>query len=855
MRNEFAQHILDEIDIVELISENTTIEKNVERAVAESPLRASVNSLPRLKARCPFPNHSDTNPSFVVYPETQSFYCFGCKRGGSAIDYVMHRDGVTASEAIRILCEWANIPMPEWTPAQKAEWENKRAEKDRIAPILHEAFQIYHDEMDEAHRDYFRGRGLTNETIDKELLGYAPDDDTFLYSRLKDKYSDDKLLLSGLFVKVSGGIRDAYQRRYLFPYWNRGKIVYSIGRLNTDDPKEIEKLSEWNSGKYKKHLTHNEKHPYVSETIENVIWNADCVRSSDTGKIAEGVVDGLLTKQAGFAVISPVTVQFKDADIERIVKLTKAWKTTYICPDNEVSGEGLKGALKTAGILFEAGRDVRLIILPRPENVEKVDLADFLNVPDDKRESRIDELKQLMTEAPNLIEWRISEASELPERDKPKATWEIFSLLTNVDDRLKLEHCADLMQKTKLVKSKKLFWGAFKDVRIEKAKERKQAQMKFLEKESPELFLKAQVEDIRRDKYEKAFRIKRQVSDLIIDDLLCNGKFYRTPTDQYYWFSRDLKRLCEIGDKFFEQLVNAHYGLNKSEIEYEYLIADLETEAGRRGEKSEIYRFAHYDKDNHALYIDRNDFQMYKLSGKSIELLPNGANGVLFITDPQNEPFEVKDIGEGVVSTHRTRGAEYLRPLIIDPTNFVQGEHVNLNPEEQKYLFQIWLYTLPFEELQPTKPIQVFLGPQGSGKTTRQRIIGVWFFGRHFNVQGIGGEDDFIATITHNYFAVFDNVDTYKDWLNDRLAQAATGQRIEKRELYTTNRLVRYYPRCFLSNILNQPFEDTSPGRIASHEPLGNCFASDKRNIPLIARFARFFAIFPDNSSLTLTAF
>ena len=104
-----------------------------------------------------------------------------------------------------------------------------------------------------------------------------------------------------------------------------------------------------------------------------------------------------------------------------------------------------------------------------------------------------------------------------------------------------------------------------------------------------------------------------------------------------------------------------------------------------------------------------------------------------------------------------------------------------------------------------TKPIQVFIGPKGSGKTTCQRIIGQWLFGRHFNVQGINDEDDFIATITHNYFAVFDNVDTYKKWLNDRLAQAATGQRIEKRELYTTNRLVRYYPRCFLSLNSREP--------------------------------------------------
>jgi DNA primase len=643
--------------------------------------------------------------------------------------------------------------------------------------------------MDEAHLSYFRGRGLADKTINNELLGYASDDDTFLFSHLHSKYDVKELLLSGLFVNVSGGIRDAYQRRYLFPYWHQGKIVYSIGRLDTNDKEEIEKLPEWNRGKYKKHLTKGEKHPYVSDTIENVIWNADCVRGFEEGIITEGIVDALHAKQAGLGVISPVTTKFAKRDIEELCKLSKNWDPVYIVNDNEVSKEGLVGAIQTAETIFKKGGDVRLVTLPLPEGVDKIDLADFL------KEGRIDELKQSMTSAPDFISWKISEATKLSEKEKLKATQEIFTLLTNVDERLELEHYAEIMQNAKLVKGKRLFWGAIKDAKIKEAKQTKQEKLKSLEKESPVLFLKAQIEEIRKNKYAKVFLIKRQISDLIIDDMREHGRFYRTPTDLYYWFSRDFKRLCEVGDKFFEQLVNDRYGLNKSEAEYEYLIADLETEAGRRGKKSEIYRFAHYDRDNHILYIDRNDFQMYRLNGKNIDVIPNGDDGVLFITDPQNEPFEIKNIGE----------EEYLRPLIIDPINFMQGEYVNLEKDEQKYLFQIWLYTLPFEELQPTKPIQVFIGPQGSGKTTSQRICGQWLFGCHFDVQGVNAEDDFIATITHNYFAVFDNVDTYKDWLNDRLAQAATGQRIEKRELYTTNRLVRYYPRCFLSLNSREP--------------------------------------------------
>jgi len=148
----------------------------------------------------------------------------------------------------------------------------------------------------------------------------------------------------------------------------------------------------------------------------------------------------------------------------------------------------------------------------------------------------------------------------------------------------------------------------------------------------------------------------------------------------------------------------------------------------------------------------------------------------------------------------------FLNPLIIEPTNFTLSADVFLNKQEQQYVFSVWLYSLFFEELQPTKPILLMLGAKGSGKTTRQKTIGKWLVGKDFNVQGINDkEDSFLATISNSYLASFDNVDTYQDWLNDRLAQCATGQVIEKRKLYTTNEVARYYPRVFITLNSREP--------------------------------------------------
>jgi len=333
-----------------------------------------------------------------------------------------------------------------------------------------------------------------------------------------------------------------------------------------------------------------------------------------------------------------------------------------------------------------------------------------------------------------------------------------------------------------------------KEQERKKRQQGRQQRMDELKEKDYSEYLKTKIHDARIQQY-KAFEIKQNVSSIVIKDLCEHGKFYKTKGNLYYYFNEETLKLVNLSDIAFTQYVNHRYGVNRSETEFEYLIADLEAHTGYNGKLTEVFRFSHYDIDTGNLYIDRNDHQMYKLNGETIELKPNGTDGVLFITDDTAEPLELVDIGDQT----------FIEPLIIEPINFVSDADVVLNKEEQQYLLNVWIYSIFFEELLQTKPLQLFLGEKGSGKSTTQRIIGKWLIGKDFDLQGIKEEDDFDATVSNNYLCCFDNVDCYKKWLNDRLAQIATGGKIELRELYTTNKNAIYYPRVFVTLNSREP--------------------------------------------------
>ena len=189
---------------------------------------------------CPF--HSEKTPSFYVYPDTQSFYCFGCGAGGSAVSFMQKMDNISYTEAVKLLGERAGMPAP-------TEDDKTGRLRGRILSMNKEAARFFHaclnSTVEEARqaRAYWRRRGLDDKTIVKFGLGYAPDDGQALYQYLRDKgYNQQELDASGLFKRSqSGRIYCLFWKRVITPIFDlRGNVIAFGGRVLDDSkPKYV----------------------------------------------------------------------------------------------------------------------------------------------------------------------------------------------------------------------------------------------------------------------------------------------------------------------------------------------------------------------------------------------------------------------------------------------------------------------------------------------------------------------------------------------------------------------------------------------------------------------------------------
>jgi hypothetical protein len=307
--------------------------------------------------------------------------------------------------------------------------------------------------------------------------------------------------------------------------------------------------------------------------------------------------------------------------------------------------------------------------------------------------------------------------------------------------------------------------------------------------------IKEQIAEIRRriGNETRAHERRQKVTDIVIRDLWNRGTFFSTPEGHFYFEKSEAPRLLPIEEDSvaLTAMIQERYGINRAERrEFEHILSGLVTEAHLNGQKVDVHRLAHYDIESGRLYVSRFNGWMYRLDGKQIRQISNGADDVFFWDDPRWQPYELlREEGESGL----------LESVIMNSANFSEAQGLSIH--DQHWLFSIWCRSQFFSSIHPTKPILLVCGEKGGGKTLSLRKWLKLLFGNTADVTALerSKPDGFVAAICSSPLAVFDNVDERISWLADHLAQLATGVTFKRRKYYTTNQVVEFQPQCFVA--------------------------------------------------------
>lgn len=236
------------------------------------------------------------------------------------------------------------------------------------------------------------------------------------------------------------------------------------------------------------------------------------------------------------------------------------------------------------------------------------------------------------------------------------------------------------------------------------------------------------------------------------------------------------------------------YGFGEREEHAKWLYDVMRSYVIEHGQRVELRRFAVFKKDTRAAYLSLYDGRMIKIDGADeTSILPCGEDGVFFADDDGGAPF-VPDVGPHGI----------LLDTLASP-NFAMGLS-GITPEQQRMALIVWFFSLAFPDLMPTKPILMVEGVKGAGKTSTVVMMQLALMGRKKPMMlQKNKEDDFAVILLRSPIALFDNTDSYIDWVPDAIANYCTGGVVEKRRLYTDDEALTIRPHAFIAIATRNP--------------------------------------------------
>ena len=336
----FIQELQDKIDIEQVISSSISLKRRGKTLVG----------------LCPF--HNEKTPSFTVYPESRSFYCFGCGAGGDVISFVRRMENLDYIEAVKSVAQMAGMAMPE-----DGYDDTLSKQRRRLLEANREAARFYNaclmNPKNKAALDYFLSRGLSIGTVTRFGLGYAPNDWRELINHLKSKgFTEHELVLANLARRSDKNGRanyyDNFRNRVMFPIIDlRGNVIAFGGRVMDDSKPKYINTSD--TLVYKK---------------SNGVFALNFAKNANDNKLilVEGYMDVIALHQAGFTnAIACLGTAFTS---EQANLLSRYADEIIICYDNDEAGR--TATQRALGVLGKTGLKLRVVRMEGGKDADEI---------------------------------------------------------------------------------------------------------------------------------------------------------------------------------------------------------------------------------------------------------------------------------------------------------------------------------------------------------------------------------------------------------------------------------------------------------------------------------------------------
>ena len=356
----------------------------IDELIARNPIEDVVGQYVSLKRSgsnmfglCPF--HGEKTASFSVAPDKGIYYCFGCHKGGGAVNFMMEVEGLSYPDAVRALAKRAGMEVPE-----DEQYQSRYRQQERLWALMKEAGRFYNEQLytpaGAQCLQYVQKRGLSKSIVTRFGMGFAPDSWNALITAMKKKgYTEQELIDADLVGQKNGRIYDRFRNRLMFPIIDvRGNVIGFGGRVLDDSKPKYLNTSETLIFNKRKNLfglnfAKKTKHDYII--------------------LVEGNIDVVALHQYGFdnAVASLGTSLTE----EHAVLLSRYTEQVVLTYDSDEAGQ--RAAQRAIPMLEKVGIKVKVL-----QMVDAKDPDEFI------QKFGVDRFKMLLEGSANRVEYQLN---------------------------------------------------------------------------------------------------------------------------------------------------------------------------------------------------------------------------------------------------------------------------------------------------------------------------------------------------------------------------------------------------------------------------------------------------------------